>query len=133
MASDLRIVLPNRPGALASALSCLARQNILVESACGDLRPGERWGYLHLLVEDGDRARAALELDRIEVVSQHEVEVVDVPTGAGSLLDALRTYLDRGENVEVIYMTSDGRWVVGTEAMQTVKPGVRVSQSGTTF
>jgi hypothetical protein len=129
MSTDLRIVLPNRPGALASALDALARQDIAVESACGDLRPGERWGYLHLLVNDGDRARAALERDNIEVVSSHDVEIVEVEAGVGALLEVLRTYLDRGENVEIIYMTSDTRWVVGTESMRKEVPGIRVSDT----
>jgi hypothetical protein len=127
--SDLRIALPNRPGALASALDSLARQGIRVESACGDLRPGERWGYLHLLVEDGDRARVILERDKIEVISQHQVEVINVETGVGALLELLRSFLDRGENVDVIYMTAGSKWVVGTESMRNEIPGVRVSDT----
>jgi hypothetical protein len=91
------------------------------------MRPGERWGYLHLLVEEADQARAILERDRVEVVSQHQVEVVDIKGGPGALLEMLRTYLDRGENVEVCYMTTDTRWVVGTESMRKEVPGVRVS------
>lgn len=131
MPADLRIVLPNRPGALASTLQCLANAGITVESACGDLRPGERWGYLHLLVEDGDAARAVLEGERIEVVSHHDVEVLDLEPGTGALLDALRTYTDRGENVEIVYMTGDTRWVIGTEAMLKEIPGVRVTGTRT--
>lgn len=130
MANDLRIVLPNRPGALASTLDALAREQITVMSACGDMRPGERWGYLHLLVDDGSAARAVLERNKVEVVSEHHVEIHDIEPGAGALLETLRSYLDRGDNVEVCYMAMDSRWVVGTESMRQEVTGVRVSDAG---
>ena len=130
MANDLRIVLPNRPGALASTLDALAREQITVMSACGDMRPGERWGYLHLLVDDGSAARAVLERQKIEVVSEHHVEIHDIEPGAGALLQTLRSYLDRGDNVEVCYMAMDSRWVIGTESMRQEVIGVRVPEAG---
>ena len=130
MANDLRIVLPNRPGALASTLDALFREQITVMSASGDMRPGERWGYLHLLVDDGSAARAVLERHRVDIVSEHHVEIHDIEPGAGALLQTLRTYLDRGDNVEVCYMAMDSRWVIGTESMRQEITGVRVSDVG---
>jgi hypothetical protein len=121
---DLRAVLPNRPGALLQALTALSDKGINIESFCGDLRPGETWGYVHILVGDSGRARAALEAMGIEVVSEHDVDVIDVANEPGGLADAVRGYSDDLRNIEVLYTARDGRVVIGTEDMQKERPGV---------
>ena len=121
---DLRAVLPNRPGALLQALTALSDKGINIESFCGDLRPGETWGYVHILVSDSGRARAALETMGIEVVSEHDVDVIDVANEPGGLADAVRGYSEDFRNIEVLYTARDGRVVIGTEDMQKDRPGV---------
>ena len=121
---DLRAVLPNRPGALLQALTALSDKGINIESFCGDLRPGETWGYVHILVSDSGRARAALETVGIEVVSEHDVDVIDVANEPGGLADAVRGYSEDLRNIEVLYTARDGRVVIGTEDMQKDRPGV---------
>ena len=121
---DLRAVLPNRPGALLQALTALSDKGINIESFCGDLRPGETWGYVHILVSDSGRARAALETMGIEVVSEHDVDVIDVANEPGGLADAVRGYSEDLRNIEVLYTARDGRVVIGTEDMQKDRPGV---------
>lgn len=59
MPMDLRIVLPNRPGAALQVFGALAAEGINIEGVSGDIRPGERWGYIHILVEDGPRPNAS--------------------------------------------------------------------------
>ena len=126
MAFDLRVVLPNRPGALLDTCDTLAQAGIELFGFCGDIRPGERWGYLHVLVEDEKAAQAALEAAGIEVtrVSKVDVNVVDRHTGA--LAEEVQKYSNESRNIEVIYLDTDGRIVVGTDDMLEERPGVRM-------
>lgn len=129
MSVDLRVILPNRPGALLEALDAIAAAGLRVDAACGDIRPGERWGYLHVLVDDGDATRAALESVGFEVSAAHEVEVFRIDEGAGSLASAVRRYKEKGENIEVFYLTMGGQVVVGTERMRSPIIGVRMGDA----
>jgi hypothetical protein len=125
---DLRVVVPNRPGTVLSALEAIAQAGVSVEAACGDIRPGERWGYVHVLVADADTARRAMEAAGIEVVSEHEVERHMIGEQPGALVDLLRTFADAGRNLEVMYTSSKGV-IVGTEDMLRSRYGVKVEDS----
>lgn len=127
MPNDLRVVLPNRPGTLAAALQTVADAGVNVAAACGDLRPGERWGYGHVLVDDADAAAAALQAAGFEVAGIHDVDVVDLPADRpGALAEVIARYTHDGRNLEVFYTADKGRVVVGTEDMQKPRLGVQV-------
>lgn len=126
---DLRVVVPNRPGSVLEALTVLEANGVNIESFCGDMRPGESWGYIHFLVGDSDRARAALTEVGIEVVSEHDVEVIEVENRPGGLADAVRAYSGEMRNIEVFYTARDGRVVIGTEDMQKPRPAVRMKDA----
>ena len=126
MSTDLRLALPNRPGTLITACDALAAAGVVVQGVSGDLRPGERWGYLHFLVEDGDEGRAALEGAGFEVAAEHDVELCTVGGAHEGILEVLARYKDADRNVEVVYLGLDGRLVVGTEDMRKDRPGVRM-------
>ncbi|MDQ3914314.1 MAG: hypothetical protein M3323_03145 [Actinomycetota bacterium] len=128
MSTDLRLALPNRPGTVIAACDALAAAGVAVEGVCGDLRPGERWGYLHFLVDDGDAGRAALERAGLEIAAEHDVEVCGVD-GSSGMLAVLARYRDDDRNVEVFYSTLDGRIVVATEDMRRERPGVKVKDA----
>lgn len=130
MACDLRVVLPNRPGALLQACEVLAQASIPLRGFSGDLRPGERWGYLHVLVDDGETARKELEASGFEVTSTHEVNLLTVDKHLGVLAEEIKRYSDAGKNIEVVYMSSTGEIVVATDEMQAQRVGVRMDDAG---
>jgi hypothetical protein len=129
MSTDLRLALPNRPGTLAQACAALTKAGVAIEGVSGDLRPGDRWGYLHFLVDDADAAKAALEAVGVEVSSAHHVETSHVDGGADHILGAISRYTEEDRNVEVLYLTHDGRLVVGTEDMRQERPGVNIQDA----
>lgn len=129
MAFDLRIVVPNRPGTTARAFELLAEEGINIEGVCGDLRPGETWGFIHILVDDGERTQELLEGMGLQISSMHQVDVVAIENRPGALVEAVRRYSDADQNIEVLYIASDNRLVVGTEAMREARPGVRVEDA----
>jgi hypothetical protein len=129
MPTDLRFVVVNRPGALMEALNALCAAGINIDSFCGDIRPGERWGFMHVVVEDGPAASAALTAAGVEVGSEHEVDVVPVEDRPGKLAELVRSYADAGRNIEVLYTASSGRVVIGTEDMQKPRYGIRTEEA----
>lgn len=126
MAFDLRLVVPNRPGTLMETCDTLFRAGIELFGFSGDIRPGERWGYLHVLVEDKEAAQGALEAAGIEVTSVHKVEVNAVDKHIGALAEEVKKYSDAGRNIAVLYLASDGRIVIGTDDMLEERLGVRI-------
>ncbi len=129
MPTDLRVVLPNRPGALMQALIALRDAGVNIDSFCGEVRPGERWGFLHLLVEDAGGASGALEGVGFEITGEHEVDVVDVDDRPGGLAETVKRYADAGRNIEVLYTAGSGRVAIGTEDMQKPRFGVRMKDA----
>ena len=130
MAYDLRIVLPNRPGTLLGASETIAAAGVPLLGFCSDIRPGERWGYLHVLVEDPAAAQSALETAGIEVTSVHQVDLNAVDKHTGVLAEEIKRYSEAGRNIEVMYLTSEGQIVIGTEDMLEERLGVRMKDAG---
>jgi hypothetical protein len=125
MPTDMRLVMPNRPGALSSALRAIAGAGINIQGTAGDLRPGEQWGYIHILVDDPEAAQRAIETVGFEVTSVHEVDVVKLKDQPGAILEACEVYGEGGQNIEVFYLTHESL-VVGTEAMRKPISGIKV-------
>jgi hypothetical protein len=128
MATDLRIVLPNRPGALLKTLGILADAGLNLNGFCGDIRPGEPWAFLHILVDDPAPARAVLEAEHVEITAEHEVDVFDVGNYPGALAEAVARYTEAGRNIEVVYTSREGRAVIGTEDMLRERYGIRMEE-----
>jgi hypothetical protein len=129
MPTDLRIVLPNRPGTTVGACEALGNKGINIEGVAGDLRPGDTWGYIHLLVEDAPAARVVLEEAGFDVSGEHEVDIFEIENRPGALAELIRKYSDMGENIEVLYMAGGSRVVVGTESMRRAISGVKVKDA----
>jgi hypothetical protein len=123
MLTDMRLVMPNRPGALISALTAIADAGINIRGSAGDLRPGEQWGYIHILVDDPEAARIAIESVGFEVMSVHEVDVIKLQDRPGAILEAAEPYSAGGQNIEVFYM-SLGSLVIGTDSMRKPIVGI---------
>ncbi len=127
MSTDLRLAVANRPGTLARACDVLSEAGVTVEGISGDLRPGEKWGYVHVLVDDSATANAALAEAGIEVIGEHEVELVEY-TPEMNLAEIVTRYTGE-RNMEVFYPTLDGRLAIGTEDMRPDRPGVRMGDA----
>ena len=129
MATDLRLVIPNQPGRAAQLLAALAEADVNLDGICGDIRPGDTWGFMHILVEQPDEAARIVESQGIQITSRHEVNLHELENRPGAIAEILRAYQERGENVEVIYTISANRMVVGTDLMREEILGVRMKDA----
>lgn len=111
MATDLTIALTNRPGSLARASDVLGRAGVNIEGACGYVADDQ--GVYHVLVFDAERARRALIDAGFELRDERQVILAPVENAPGAAAALLRRIADTGVNVDLLYLTVDGRLVIG--------------------
>ena len=116
MATDLRVVVDDRPGGLASVGEALGTAGINIEGLCG-VGLGDR-GVIHVLVEDGAAARAALEAAGLAVETESEPLVSDVSAGTGTpgtMGRMARAIANAGVNLQAVYIATNNRAVAVTD------------------
>lgn len=129
MPTDIRFSVPNTPGRIAAAARALADAGVNLGGMGCDLRPGERWAAIHFLVDDPITAIRALEASGHEILDVHEVDLVEAEDRPGALAEICQDYTDRGENIEVLYVGTNNRIVIGTESMRRPFVGRRTVET----
>jgi hypothetical protein len=122
MATDLTVILADRPGELARLGAATGAAGVNIEGVCA--LTGEGKGYIHLLVDDevAATARGALEDAGMGVADSREVLVVDIPDRPGTLGEMARRFADAGVNIELAYTTFGGvKLVVATDDLQAAR------------
>lgn len=125
MATDLTITLENRPGTLAQLGEALGGAGINIEGVAG-FGGGDR-GEVHVLVDDAAMARETLSQAGIECGPEREVEVVSVVDQPGEMGRHLRHVADAGVNVDLVYLATGTRLVIGSQDIE----GLRRALHGT--
>ncbi len=116
MATDLAVSVADQPGGLADVGEALGNAGINIEGLCG-VGLGDR-GVIHVLVEDGAAARAALEGAGLNVESEAEAIVSAIPGDVrtpGTLGKMARAVADAGVNMRAVYLATDNRAVAVTD------------------
>lgn len=119
MATDLTVSLVDRPGTLLRASEALARAGVNIEGACGFVCTGQ--GVFHVLVGEAELARRTLLNAGLEIQAERQVVVTQVDNQPGGGASVLRRIAEVGLNVDLLYMTADGRLVLGGDDV----PGIR--------
>lgn len=116
MATDLAVSVADQPGGLADVGEALGNAGINIEGLCG-VGLGDR-GVIHILVEDGAAARAALEGVGLNVESEAEAIVSAIPGDVrtpGTLGKMARAVAEAGVNMRAVYLATDNRAVAVTD------------------
>ncbi|MGH2582346.1 MAG: ACT domain-containing protein [Anaerolineales bacterium] len=119
MATDLTVLLVDKPGSLADLGETLGAAGINIIGMCGLTVGGK--GEIHVLVDDAAKAREALQAKGIEVGAERDVLVVDVQPVPGELGRKARALADAGVNIELSYLTENGRLVFGVDNLEKAK------------
>jgi hypothetical protein len=120
MATNVTVVLQDRPGELARLGEAMGLAGVNIEGMTAFT--GEGRGVIHLLVEDGAKARAALEGADMGVVDEREALVIDIENQPGSLGGMARTLGEAGVNIELAYTTFGGvKLVVVTDDLDAAR------------
>ncbi len=119
MATDLTVSLANEPGALAAVGEAAGGAGVNLLGLAGIASGGT--GDVHVLVEDASAARAALEGAGIRVTDEREVVVTDVEDRPGELGRVMRRVADAGVNVDLVYLATNTRLVVGAQDLEAAR------------
>jgi hypothetical protein len=122
MATNLTIELEDKPGTLAELGEALGGAGINIEGLCGYASGGK--GIVHLLVEDGAAARAALEGAAIDVQDERDVVVVDIEDRPGALGLITRRLSNAGVSLNLAYLATNTRLVLGADDVESVRRAV---------
>lgn len=113
MTKDLTVILQDRPGTFADVGVALGKAGINVEGLCGFPCEGE--GVLHILVEDGEKARTTLESAGQTVQGMRDVLVLDIDDKPGEFGRICRQFADAGVNLDLAYVATQTRLVLGAD------------------
>jgi hypothetical protein len=120
MATDLSVVLQDRPGELARLGEATGLGGINIEGMAAFT--GEGRGIIHILVEHPAKARAALEGAGIDIADEREALVIDVEDQPGSLGELARRLGEASVNIELVYTTFGGvKLVVVTDDLDAAR------------
>lgn len=122
MAKDLTVILEDRPGTLAAACEALGNAGVNIDGVCGF--PSEGRGVVHLLVEDASAARRALEGAGVTVREERDVIVLDVVDRPGELGRIARKIADAGANIDLVYLATRTRVVIGADDLAKARASV---------
>ncbi|CAN5831891.1 hypothetical protein BH24CHL6_BH24CHL6_01040 [soil metagenome] len=116
MATDLTVYIEDRPGTLAQVGELLGEAGINIDGTCGF--PAEGRGVLHVLLTDAGKARQVLTDGGLECGDEREVEVVSIVDQPGEMGRHLRRIADAGVNVDLLYLATGTRLVIGSSLDQ---------------
>jgi hypothetical protein len=122
MATNLTIVLQDRPGELARLGEATGRAGVSIQGMCA--LTGEGRGVIHLLFDDdvAPVARRALEEAEMGIADEREVLVIDVAHRPGSLGGLARALGEANVNIELAYTTFGGiKLVIATDDMDSAR------------
>ncbi|MBS3753777.1 MAG: ACT domain-containing protein [Anaerolineales bacterium] len=113
MVKDIAVLLEDSPGALAKLGEALGKAEINIEGVAGMTVVGK--GVIHLLVEEAQKARRALEANDIDVEGEREVLLIDVQDRPGVLGNIARRLARENVNIELAYLATSNRLVLGVD------------------
>lgn len=116
MATDLKLTLEDRPGALAGLGEALGAAGVNIDGGCAVTGGGS--GEVHILVEDAGAARSAIEAAGMSIDAERPVLVVEAANQPGELGAAARKLANAGVNIELYYVAAAAKLVFGVDDMQ---------------
>jgi hypothetical protein len=119
MATDLTIMLEDRPGELAKAGKALGDAGVNIEGLSGVTVAGE--GEVHVLVEDAAAARKALGGAGIRVKAENDVLILDVEDKPGTLGEVAGKLGDAGVNLNLAYLATNTRLVLAADDLAAAR------------
>jgi hypothetical protein len=119
VAFDLEIDVENTPGALAQVAAAVSDAGVNI-AAVTCVGPDAR-AELHILVKHAEAARHSLAISNLAVTSEREVVVVNVEDRPGVLADLTRSIAKAGVNLDLVYVATRNRVVLGSPDLDALR------------
>jgi hypothetical protein len=127
MAVDLVIDIENTPGALARVAAAISDAGVNIAAATC-VGPGER-AELHILVPHAEAAKHALAISHVAVTRERQVVVVEVEDRPGVLADLARRVAEAGVNLDLVYVATQNRVVLGAEDLPALRAALGIAST----
>ena len=122
---DLVIDIENTHGTLASVAAAISDAGVNIAAATC-VGPGER-AELHILVPHAEAVRHSLAISHVAVTREREVVVVDIEDRPGSLADLTRKIGRAGVNLDLVYIATQNRVVLGADDLAALRTALDAS------
>jgi hypothetical protein len=119
MATDLAVIVEDKPGELAALGEATGRAGLNIDGVC--CFPAAGRFVVHLLVEDAAAARGAVESAGYTSIEDRDVVIVALEDRPGALGETARKIADAGVNIELAYLATGSRLVVGAADLDAVR------------
>ncbi|MEO6797263.1 MAG: ACT domain-containing protein [Candidatus Dormibacter sp.] len=117
--TDLTIELEDKPGTVAAAAEALGKAGVNIEGFAGFETGGK--GIAHVLVEDAQKARQALQSAGTRVTGEQQAVVLEIDDKPGSLGSVTRKIASAGVSVNAVYLATKTRIVIGARDIEKVR------------
>jgi hypothetical protein len=123
VAFDLVIDIENTPGALAEVAAAISDAGVnLAAATC--IGAHER-AEMHILVKHPEAVRHALALShQLAITRESQVVVVDIEDRPGALSDITRKVAEAGINLDLVYIATRDRLVLGAVDIDALRAAV---------
>lgn len=122
MAHNITVTLENEPGRLADLGEALGEAGINLEGGCGVVFEGK--GYIHLLVDDPNGTRSALETAGFLASIPEEVLTVPIENRPGALGAVARKLADVDVNIHLMYVAAGGQLALGVDNLDEAREAI---------
>jgi len=120
---NLVVTIANLPGTLAGMAEALAKAGINIEGICQV--PWEGKVLVHMLIEDVSETRRILEGEGIKIEEEHDVLVIECKNQPGEVGRITRKVADAGININLIYIASRNRMVLGVDDLDKTRAALK--------
>jgi hypothetical protein len=122
MATDLTVILEDRPGTVAAMGETLGKAGINIAGCCGI--PCEGQGVFHILVDDASAAHRVLQEAGVEVRDERQVLVLQGEDRPGWLGEVTRRIARAGVNLELVYTAMNNQVIIGVDDLSKARAAV---------
>ena len=119
---NLVLAEPAMPDAIATLVTAISDAGVNIAAATC-IGPGDR-AELHILVPHAEAARHSLAISHVAVTREREVVVVDIEDRPGALADLARKIGAAGVNLDLVYIATQNRAVLGAPDVAALKAAV---------
>ena len=119
MATDLAVSVEDNIGVLARLGEATGAAGVNLIGVSG--AASESHSVVHLLVEDAAGARQALEAAGFGSIEERQVHLVELEDRPGALGETARRLADAGINIELVYLATGIRLVIGAADLDAVR------------
>ena len=127
MPKDLTVYLDNRPGTVAALADALGKAGVNIYGMCGF--PVGRKGLIHILTENARATRSALREVGISTRGERDVLVMELEDRPGEAARIFRQIADAGANIDLVYLATSTRLVIGVDDLEKAKVALNIARS----